>query len=59
MQGNLLYDDQEESFRRSKTNLRRIQVETLLRGEKEIILMLGDEEYHLQLTKHHRLLLTK
>lgn len=39
--------------------LRRIDLDSILRGEREVIIRHGADEYHLRLTSNDKLLLTK
>jgi hemin uptake protein HemP len=43
----------------SPVNLPRVNVETLLAGGRELVIVHHEEEYHLRITKKGRLLLTK
>ena len=51
--------NENEEIHRVKRIIPRIRSEDLLKGGNEIVILHGEEEYRLRLTKNDRLLLTK
>lgn len=54
-------DDQTEATPRSVTSgaVRRIALETIMAGDREIVICHQNDEYRLRLTSNNKLLLTK
>jgi hemin uptake protein HemP len=49
----------QEAVEAAETVLRRVDVHELLRGQRELILMLQETEYRLRITSKGKLILTK
>jgi len=51
--------DRNEEAESTISSVRRVRVEDILEGHREVIIRHGDEEYRLRLTSNSKLLLTK